>query len=83
MLAIAYLLLLFLSKLPTLEILESLGINLGLRTYRIVVSTIDNRSIATTLSSSITIVSIRSRGTYIDPSSTSLVVAALVVATTE
>ena len=82
MLATAYLSSLFLSDLPTLENSESSGINLGLRTHGLAASTITNRSLATTSSSSsTTMVSTRSRGACTGPSSTPLVVAAPAVDT--
>ena len=81
MLTTAYLLLLFITNPPTLVISESLASNLGLRTYRLVVSTISNYFLATTSSSFTTIVSIRSKGTYIGPSSTLLGVPAPVIVT--
>ena len=81
MLATAYLLLLFITNLPTLAISESLASNLGLRTRRLVASTISNYSLATTSSSLTTIASTRSRGTCTGPPSTLLGVPAPVVVT--
>ena len=81
MLATAYLLLLFIANPPTLAISEFLASNLGLRTYRLVVSTISNHFLATTSSSLTTITSIGSRGTYTGPPSTPLGVPAPVVVT--
>ena len=81
MLTIAYLLLLFITNLPTLAISESLASNLGLRTRRLVVSTISNYSLATTSSSLTIIASTRSRETYIGPPSTPLGVLVPVVVT--